>query len=68
MRGLPARLRLPEITDGWLDVGLRQPRNELTREDPRYFELVTEVREALRGREAGPSASVDRMTAEGGVG
>jgi NitT/TauT family transport system ATP-binding protein len=51
-----------------VDVDLPQPRNELTREEPRYFELVTEVREALRGREAGSGASVDRIAAEGGVG
>ena len=49
-----------------VDVDLPQPRNELSREEGRYFELVTEVREALRGRESG--ASVDRMAAEGGVG
>ena len=51
-----------------VDVDLPQPRNELTREEPRYFELVTEVREALRGREVGSGASVDRIAAEGGVG
>jgi len=49
-----------------VDVDLPQPRNELTREEPRYFELVTEVREALRGR--GSAASVERLAAEGGVG
>ena len=51
-----------------VDVDLPQPRNELTREEPRYFELVTEVREALRGRGAGTGASVERLAAEGGVG
>ena len=51
-----------------VDVDLPQPRNELTREEPRYFELVTEVREALRGRGAGTNASVERLAAEGGVG
>ena len=30
-----------------IDVDLKQPRTAETREDPRYFELVTEVREAL---------------------
>jgi NitT/TauT family transport system ATP-binding protein len=30
-----------------IDVDLPQPRTALTREDPRYFELVTAVREAL---------------------
>ena len=30
-----------------IDVDLKQPRTPETREEPRYFELVTEVREAL---------------------
>jgi NitT/TauT family transport system ATP-binding protein len=51
-----------------VDVDLPQPRNELTREEPRYFELVTEVREALRGGGSGAAASVERLAAEGGVG
>jgi NitT/TauT family transport system ATP-binding protein len=34
-----------------IDVDLPQPRNDLTREDPRYFGLVTRVRESLRRRE-----------------
>jgi NitT/TauT family transport system ATP-binding protein len=51
-----------------VEVDLPQPRNELTREEPRYFELVTEVREALRGRDSSRSASVERLAAEGGVG
>ena len=42
---------------------LAQPRNERTRESERYFELVTEVREALHGRPAG--ASGHRLRAEG---
>jgi NitT/TauT family transport system ATP-binding protein len=50
-----------------VDVDLPQPRNEDTREDPRYFELVTEVREALRGGHAG-GASEQRVAAEGGIG
>ncbi|MFN2484580.1 MAG: ABC transporter ATP-binding protein [Candidatus Limnocylindria bacterium] len=33
-----------------IDVDLERPRNEVTRESPRYYELVTEVRESLRGR------------------
>ena len=49
-----------------VEVDLPQPRNELTREEPRYFELVTEVREALRGR--GLGASAGRVAAEGGIG
>jgi NitT/TauT family transport system ATP-binding protein len=50
-----------------VDVDLPQPRNEETREEPRYFELVTEVREALRGRGL-VDASPERMAAEGGIG
>jgi NitT/TauT family transport system ATP-binding protein len=60
-----------------IDVDLPRPRNEDTRETRRYFELVTEVREALRARSAaGPGAegegervaSADRTIAEGAVG
>ncbi len=31
-----------------IDIDLPQPRDEVTRESARYFELITEVREALR--------------------
>jgi NitT/TauT family transport system ATP-binding protein len=31
-----------------VDIDLPQPRNADTREDPRFFELVTEVRDRLR--------------------
>jgi NitT/TauT family transport system ATP-binding protein len=48
-----------------VDIDLPQPRNEQTRETERYFELVTVVRESLRGR---TSATVDRARAEGGIG
>jgi NitT/TauT family transport system ATP-binding protein len=34
---------------GLVEVDLPQPRTTDTREEPRYFELVTEVRELLRG-------------------
>jgi NitT/TauT family transport system ATP-binding protein len=55
-----------------VDVPLPHPRNDETREDRRYFELVTEVREALRGHleAAGRPgvASQERIAAEGGVG
>ena len=63
-----------------IDIDLPRPRSDDTRETERYFELVTEVREALRGREvlpaAGPEdglptdgvASVRRTQAEGAVG
>jgi NitT/TauT family transport system ATP-binding protein len=37
-----------------IDVDLPRPRNEESRESERYFELVTQVREALRRR--GPGA------------
>ena len=55
-----------------VDVPLPQPRGEETREDARYFQVVTEVREALRtggglGGEA-PLASDERLAAEGGIG
>jgi NitT/TauT family transport system ATP-binding protein len=67
-----------------IEVDLPRPRNEDTRETPRYFELVTEVREALRRRHAGGEpgaeadgssggdddriASAERTIAEGAVG
>ncbi|HEX5013427.1 MAG TPA: ABC transporter ATP-binding protein [Candidatus Limnocylindrales bacterium] len=66
-----------------IDVDLPRPRNEDTRETRRYFELVTEVREALRHRhDGGPGpadhehhpedeagvASDERTMAEGAVG
>ncbi|HET9850980.1 MAG TPA: ABC transporter ATP-binding protein [Candidatus Limnocylindrales bacterium] len=59
-----------------VDIDLPQPRTVETREQDRYFELVTEVREALRRRE-GPAgaddgepaaplvADADRIRAEG---
>lgn len=37
---------------GIVPIDLPQPRGVATREDPRFFELVTEVREALHGVEA----------------
>jgi NitT/TauT family transport system ATP-binding protein len=64
-----------------IEVDLPRPRNEATRETRRYFELVTQVREALRaGRKPGESddeldafgpgaiGSADRTIAEGAVG
>jgi NitT/TauT family transport system ATP-binding protein len=66
-----------------IDVDMPRPRNEDTRESRRYFELVTEVREALRHRHAGGPgddhdhhpeedaealASPERTMAEGAVG
>ena len=39
-----------------IDIDLPYPRDETTREADRYYELVTEVREALRGR---PDDTID---------
>ncbi|MDQ3937844.1 MAG: ABC transporter ATP-binding protein [Chloroflexota bacterium] len=49
-----------------VEIDLPQPRNEQTRETERYFELVTDVRESLRGRR-GPAPET-RLRAEGSVG
>jgi NitT/TauT family transport system ATP-binding protein len=57
-----------------IDVDLPRPRTDDTRETPRYFELITEVRETLRGRRSGGGeasgsvASAVRTLAEGAVG
>ena len=59
-----------------VDIDLPRPRNEDTRETRRYFELVTEVREALRPAAATSTTaehgratrSVERTMAEGAVG
>jgi len=50
-----------------VDIDLPQPRNEETRESERYFELVTQVREALRAQH-GAGASPARTRAEGAIG
>ena len=55
-----------------VDIDLPRPRNEETRESERYFQLITEVREALRAGggdvdDAG-TASPRRTMAEGAVG
>jgi NitT/TauT family transport system ATP-binding protein len=65
------------ITD-LVEVDLPRPRDVETREQRRYFELVTAVREALRrgGGDGDPAdrgigadtASIDRTIAEGGIG
>jgi NitT/TauT family transport system ATP-binding protein len=39
---------------GLVDIDLPQPRTADTREEPRFFELATELRELLRGRAADP--------------
>jgi NitT/TauT family transport system ATP-binding protein len=56
-----------------IDIDLPRPRTDDTRESERYFELVTEVREALRGGEHDPDrssgiASARRTAREGAVG
>ncbi len=38
---------------GVVEIDLAQPRDEDTREHPRFYEKLTEVREILRGTEAG---------------
>ena len=61
------------ITDV-IDVDLARPRNVETREQRRYFELVTAVREALRHEgdaaldATAAVASLERTSAEGSVG
>jgi len=56
-----------------VDIDLPRPRGLETRESRRYFEMVTEVREALRGSEGSAAsdellASVERAEAEGLIG
>jgi ABC-type nitrate/sulfonate/bicarbonate transport system ATPase subunit len=57
-----------------IEVDLARPRDEETRESERYFEVVTQVREALRGRDGHTDpdteavASARRTSAEGAVG
>ncbi len=54
-----------------IDIDLPRPRTDDTRETERYFELVTEVREALRGRapeSVEPGTLKRRTLAEGAVG
>jgi NitT/TauT family transport system ATP-binding protein len=59
-----------------IDIDLPRPRGIATREEPRYFEKVTAVREALRRGGAAEAtaeaevdvASDDRTAAEGGIG
>jgi NitT/TauT family transport system ATP-binding protein len=49
-----------------IDVDLPRPRTDDTRETVRYFELITEVRETLRGRRG--AGTIERTLAEGSVG
>src|SRR4051812_14034179 len=54
----------PGRVAGVVDIDLPQPRTNDTREEPRFFELVTEVRELLRGVGADQHGSVLAETAE----
>jgi NitT/TauT family transport system ATP-binding protein len=51
-----------------IDIDLPHPRDETTREQERYFELVTEVREALRGRPSDVTNLAARSRGEGAFG
>jgi NitT/TauT family transport system ATP-binding protein len=52
-----------------IETDLPRPRGFETREDRRYFALITEVREALRGSDgASDAAALERAAAEGGIG
>ena len=51
-----------------IDIDLPYPRSESTREEERYYELVTEVREALRGRPAGGISLAQRSRRDGAFG
>jgi NitT/TauT family transport system ATP-binding protein len=46
---------------GIVEIDLQQPRTADTREDPRFFELVTEVRETLAGRTQRTTAAEERF-------
>jgi NitT/TauT family transport system ATP-binding protein len=49
----------PGRVAGIVDVDLPQPRGTATREDPRFFELITEVREILATGHASRAATVE---------
>jgi NitT/TauT family transport system ATP-binding protein len=51
-----------------IEIDLPHPRDETTREQDRYYELVTEVREALRGRPGEGSGLAARSRADGSFG
>jgi NitT/TauT family transport system ATP-binding protein len=51
----------PGRVAGVVDIDLQQPRTTATREDPRFFELVTEVRETLAGRSQRAAAAEERF-------
>ena len=51
-----------------VDIDLPRPRNDQTRESDRYFELVTQVRENLRGWPGADLAWQARAKGEGSFG
>ena len=51
----------PGRVAGIVEIDLQQPRTAETREDPRFFELVTEVRETLAGRVQHTAAAEERF-------
>jgi len=51
-----------------IDIDLPHPRDDSTREQERYYELVTEVREALRGRRGDGADLATRSRADGAFG
>jgi len=51
-----------------IDIDLPHPRGEQTREADRYYELVTEVREAIRGRTAGGADLAARARSDASFG
>jgi NitT/TauT family transport system ATP-binding protein len=52
-----------------IETDLPRPRGIETREDRRYFALITQVREALRGSDGTTdTAALDRAAAEGAIG
>jgi NitT/TauT family transport system ATP-binding protein len=46
---------------GIVEIDLQQPRTAETREDPRFFELITEVRETLAGHAQRAAAAEERF-------
>jgi NitT/TauT family transport system ATP-binding protein len=51
----------PGRVAGIVKIDLQQPRTAETREDPRFFELVTEVRETLAGRAQRSATAEERF-------
>jgi NitT/TauT family transport system ATP-binding protein len=60
----------PGRISGILDIDLPQPRNADTREQPRFFELVTQVRDTLRagGADSADIPEEELIAAEEGLG